>query len=110
MNKLGLSTQVPTRIVFMTNGQHRILKVGKAAIVFKPTTQKVMMVENDLVFLTIQAIQELGKEGVSEDIIQQLTRVLRTVAPDQLQKDIKLAPVWIKQILYAIVKKIKFHD
>jgi len=110
LNKLGLSTQVPTRIVFLTNGQPRLLKIGKATIVFKPTTQKMMMVESDLMFLAIQAMQELGKEGVSDEVIMKLTEVLRQVAPDQFRKDTKLAPVWIKQILYAIAKKMYQHD
>ena len=110
MNKLGLSTQVPMRVVFLTNGQHRILKVGKATIVFKPTTPKVMAVENDLVFLAIQAIQELGKDGVTEEVITKLTEVLRPIDPEKFRNDAKLAPGWIKQILYAIANKIDSHE
>jgi hypothetical protein len=69
-----------------------------------------MMVESDLMFLAIQAIKELGKGGISDEIIMKLTGVLRHVDPDQFRKDTKLAPVWIKQILYAIARKIDHHD
>lgn len=110
LNKLGLSTQVPTRVVFLTNGQHRILKVAKATIVFKRTTPKVMAVENDIMFLAIQAIQELGKEGVTEEVITKLTEILRKIDPEKFRNDTKLAPGWIRQILYAIANKIYTHD
>ncbi len=60
-----------------------------------------MMVKSDIVFLCIQAIQELGKDGVSEDVIKKLTKVLQSVGPAQLRNDAKLAPIWIRQILGA---------
>lgn len=61
LNKLGLSTQVPMKVVYLTNGHPRKFKMGKGSITFRQTTPKVMSVENDLIFLAIQALQELGK-------------------------------------------------
>jgi hypothetical protein len=69
-----------------------------------------MAVENDLIFLAIQAIQELGKEGVTEEVITKLIEVLRPIDPEKFRNDAKLAPGWIKQILYAITNKINTYD
>lgn len=107
LNSLGLSTQVPTKVVFLTNGQSRKIKVGKGTITFKGTTQKIMAVQSDLVFLCIQALQELGKEGITDDVINKLTNVLQSVGPEQLRNDAKLAPIWIRQILYSIANKLE---
>lgn len=106
LNRLGLSTQVPMKIVYLTNGHPRNFKIGKGSITFRQTTPKVMAVENDLVFLAIQAMQELGKDGVTETVIARLTEVLKRVNVQQLRADAKLAPVWIGQILYSIANKI----
>jgi hypothetical protein len=107
LNSLGFSTQVPTKVVFLTNGQSRKIKAGKGTITFKGTTQKVMAVQSDLVFLGIQALQELGKEGITDEVINKLTNVLRSVGPEQLRNDAKLAPIWIRQILYSIANKLE---
>ncbi len=42
LNKLRLSTRVPTRLVYLTDGHPRKLKIGKATVEFKPTTPKKM--------------------------------------------------------------------
>jgi len=106
LNRLGLSTQVPMKIVYLTNGHPRNFKIGKGTITFRQTTPKVMSVENDLVFLAIQALQDLGKDGITEKVIARLTEVLGNVDIQQLRDDAKLAPIWIGQILYSIANKI----
>ncbi|KAA6310119.1 hypothetical protein EZS27_038519, partial [termite gut metagenome] len=41
LNKLGLSTQVPMKVVFLTDGSPRIIKVGKKATIhFRKTIAK----------------------------------------------------------------------
>jgi hypothetical protein len=110
LNKLGLSTQVPTKVVYLTNGHPRNFKIGKGTISFRQTTPKVMAVQNDLVFLVIQAMQELGKDGITHKVITRLTEVLKNVPIEQLKEDAKLAPVWVAQNLYSIINKIAYND
>jgi hypothetical protein len=40
LNKLGLSTQVPMKVVFYTDGMPRRVPIGKQAIVFMKTAPK----------------------------------------------------------------------
>jgi uncharacterized protein DUF6088 len=110
LNKLGLSTQVPMKVVYLTNGHPRKFKVGKGSITFRQTTPKVMAVQNDLVFLVIQALQELGKNSVTEKVVTRLTEVLKKIDVQQLKEDAKFAPVWIAKILYSIANKIAPND
>lgn len=39
-NALGLSTQVPLKIVYLTDGSPRMIKIGERTIQFKKTTPK----------------------------------------------------------------------
>jgi hypothetical protein len=110
LNRLGLSTQVPTKVVYLTNGYRRSFKIGRGTITFRQTTPKVMAVQDDMVFLVIQALQELGKDGVTEKVVKHLINVLKKMDVQQLRDDAKFAPVWIANILYSMSNKIAHYD
>jgi hypothetical protein len=40
LHRLGLTTQVPTKLVYITDGENRQIKIGKTTIKFKATTPK----------------------------------------------------------------------
>jgi len=40
LNKIGLSNQVPMKMVYLTNGTKKNISLGKSSIVFQPTTTK----------------------------------------------------------------------
>jgi hypothetical protein len=42
LHKLGLTTQMPTRLVYLTDVHPRKLKIGRDSIEFKATTPKKM--------------------------------------------------------------------
>ncbi len=108
--KLGLSTQVPTKVVFLTNGSPRKIKVGKGTITFKSTTPKRMAVNSELTFLAIQAMLTLGKKGVDEKVLKHLRSVLRNEGVAEVRESAKSAPVWIARKLYLIADKIEKND
>ncbi len=110
LNKLGLSTQVPTKVVFLTNGGPRKIKVGKGTITFKSTTPKKMAVNSELTFLAIQAMLTLGKKGVDEKVLKHLRSVLRNEGVTEVREGAKSAPVWIARKLYLIADKIEKND
>ncbi|SFW83913.1 DUF6088 family protein [Chitinophaga sancti] len=100
--KLGLSTQVPTKIIYLTNGSSRQIEVGRGEIVFKKTTPKILAIKNDLIFLAVQAMLTLGKGNVTEEVVMQLKNRLENLDPSQIIEDAKLAPDWVRQILFKI--------
>ncbi len=107
LNLLGLSTQVPMRVQFLTDGNSRSIKVGKRAVTFTKTTPKRLSVQSPTTFLVIQALETLGKEvATNQQLFQKLTQLLQKEDPTTLRKDAKLAPAWIGQILYAIAQKL----
>ncbi len=99
LNALGLSTQVPLKLVFLTDGAARIIKVGNRTIKLKKTTPKNLLAKGKISALVIQALREIGKDKVTEDELNKITKLLKKEDKKNLIHDIALAPEWIKIIL-----------
>jgi len=99
LNALGLSTQVPMKIVLLTDGTARIVKVGKRTINFKKTTPRNLAVKGAISSLVIQGLKAIGKGKLSEPDEQKLISLLRKEKHEDLLHDIRLAPVWVQQIM-----------
>src|ERR1039458_912422 len=68
LNLLGLSEQVPARVVFLTDGTSRTvkMKIGRQEIQLRHTTPKNMAAAGRLSGLLIQALRHLGKEHITD--------------------------------------------
>jgi len=104
LNRLGLSTQVPLKVVFLTNGTPRKIKVGNASITFKKTTPKNVAAVGEISSLAIQALRTIGKEQVTPDDIKKIQHLLLNEKKTKLEHDIRLAPVWIREIMKPVLK------
>lgn len=103
-NLLGLSEQVPAKIIFLTDGSARKVVYGKQEIILKKTTPKNMAASGRISGLVIQALRYLGKTHVDSQVINQLKRRLNKKDKDQLMRDISCAPVWIGEVFRKVVK------
>lgn len=99
LNALGLSTQVPLKAVYLTDGAARIVKVGKRTIQFKRTTPKNLSAKGQISKLVIQALKAIGKDKVSVDEERKILALLRKEKLEHLKHDILLAPEWIRKIM-----------
>ena len=98
-NLLGLSTQVPTKVVFLTDGRTRTVQIGQRQIILKHTTPRNMATAGRSSGLVIQALRYLGRKNVDQKIIARLDRRLDDDTRKQLMKDIRYAPAWIADII-----------
>lgn len=99
LNKLGLSTQIPMNIVFLTDGAPRSIVVGKRTIKFKRTSPKNLAVKGEITSLIIQALKEIGKDNVTADQFEKIKIHLEKEKQEIIEHDAKLAPVWISKIM-----------
>ncbi len=99
VNLLGLSTQVPMKVTYLTDSLSRTVQVGKRQITLKRTTPRNMATAGKVSGLVIQALRHLGQERADKQAIAQLDRVLDEQAKSQLKKDIRYAPAWIADII-----------
>lgn len=99
LNALGLSTQVPLKAVYLTDGAARTVKVGKRTIQFKKTTPKNLIAKGSISKLVIQALKAIGKDKVNSDEERRIIELLRKEKSGHLEHDILLAPEWIRKIM-----------
>jgi hypothetical protein len=99
LNALGLSTQVPMNIVYLTDGSSRELYVGKRKIKFKKTAAKMLMAKGRISKLVILALKEIGNGYVTIEEEKKILSLLKKEDVKLLEHDIKLAPVWIQKIM-----------
>ncbi len=102
-NILGLSNQVPAKIVFLTDGSGRRIKIGPREIIFKRTTPRNMAGAKSSGTL-ILALKYIGKDQISQDHIKHFRESLSTHIKMKLKKDSIYAPGWICPIIDEIVK------
>jgi hypothetical protein len=99
LNKLGLSTQVPMKVVYLTDGATRNIKVGKRTITFKNTSPKNLSTKGEISSLVIQALKTIGQTKVDENTISKIQTLLQKEKVENIINDAKLAPAWINKIL-----------
>ena len=95
VNLLGLSQQVPAKIVYLTDGAEKSVEAGNLQIKLRRTTPKNMATAGRPSGLVIQAFRYLKKDGVTDDHIATLKRTLPSADRDRLWKDRVYAPAWM---------------
>jgi hypothetical protein len=98
-NLLGLSEQVPARIVFLTDGAPRRLRIGNQEIVLRRTTPRNMATAGRISGMVIQALRYIGKDRITSAHRQILIRRLSVSDKQQIYKDRVYAPEWIRRLI-----------
>ncbi len=104
LNKLGLSTQVPMKVVYLTDGAARSIKVGKRTITFKKTSPKNLLAQGEISSLIIQALKTIGQSKVGAETIIKINNLLTKEKPENIINDAKLAPAWINKLLIQAIR------
>lgn len=99
LNKLGLSTQIPLNVVFLTDGAARSIKIGTRTITFKKTSPKNLMVKGEISALVIQALKSMGQDKIDNEVLHKMYDLLKNEKKEIILHDAKLAPAWINKIL-----------
>lgn len=103
-NLLGLSEQVPAKVVYLTDGATREVQVGPTHIAFKRTTPKNMACAGRLSGLLIQAFRYLGAEHITSSRIAHLRSTLPAAERSAVVADLAFAPVWMRRCLQEVAQ------
>ena len=95
VNLLGLSPQVPAKIVYLTDGAQKTVHVGNQSIELRRTTPKNMATAGRVSGLVIQAFRYVGRDGVTPEHIATLRRSLPKADRERLWKDRIHSPTWM---------------
>lgn len=103
-NLIGLSEQVPGKIVFLTDGPSKKVVVGKTEIVFRHTILKNMFAAGSREALLIQAFKFMKQKNISPAMLKKAQRFLKGSTRKEFEKNLKYAPAWIRSILIKLME------
>jgi len=102
-NQLGLSTQVPSHLTYMTDGPTRTKKVGRQVIQFRNASPKTLVGAGQKTGTVFQALRYVGKDGVDDQVIGKLARLLDDKDRAELSRQSKRVPAWMHPVVQQIV-------
>ncbi len=101
-NALGLSEQVPGKLVYLTDGPARRVRIGNTEIILKRTTPRMMAMAGTPAGLVVAAFKYLGKDHVDHSVATTLRKALSRDAKGSLRKNVTFAPRWMYKSLMSI--------
>lgn len=105
LNLLGLSPQVPTKEVYLTDGSPRKILINRSVLLFKRTSTKNLSYKGELTSLVVQALKAIGKDSLTDDIENKVIQFLKKEDPETVLQDSVLSPNWITKIFRKAIER-----
>jgi predicted transcriptional regulator of viral defense system len=103
LHRLGLTTQVPTKRVYLTDGSPRRFKLGKMQVQFKRVPPKRLAMVGETSGLVIQAIEELGVEKIPAETKKKLRDFLLMEDSRNMHHDVALARGKVRDFIVKLL-------
>jgi hypothetical protein len=105
-NALGLTTQVPARPVYLTDGRTRQVRVGNTVFTVKHAAAKDLPLGSPTSVMVFQALRHLGKEAIDGETIARLRRRLSAQERRKLLEDARYATGWVAEVVRQVVAEV----
>lgn len=102
LNKLGLSTQVPSVWSYISDGPYRKFSWDNITVSFKHRTNREISFLSETTILVVEAIKTLGKERIDAHIISNLKSRLPETEKEKILKEANGVSEWI----YEVIRKV----
>lgn len=104
-HSLGLSQQVPTQAVYLTDGLSKVVNVGNQTLKFVHVSPRKMLGAGTKAGLVIQALYYFGKDNLDESfLIPRIRALLKDADKDDLMALLPKTPLWMQPILRKILQ------
>ena len=103
-NLIGLSTQVPMNLSYITTGSTRTIKIGDRKISFRHASPRNFAAKGRVIPLLIQGIREIGESNISGADYEAISQFINRHKDPYLQEDLPLAPAWIQKIIKKLMQ------
>jgi hypothetical protein len=104
-NALGLSTQVPARTTFVTDGATRQLRFGNQIVFLRRAVPRRLAGAGTPWGTALQALAYLGKSGVDASVIRRLKHTLSADHRRVLARHADAAPDWMRPVIAQLSGK-----
>ena len=103
-NALGVSDQVPSKAVYLTDGPSRKFHLGRRGIEFRNRSTATLAGAGTKSGLILQALRFLGPDAVTADVISQLCRSLSAKDRRALARHSASQPAWLRDVIERVIK------
>lgn len=101
-NRLGLSTQVPAKPVYLSDGRSRRLKIGATEFQIKHVAPRELPAGRRASAMVFQALRYLGQDAVDDQVIATLRAALSSKQRRDLLDDSRYTTDWIASVVQRI--------
>lgn len=105
LNLLGLSTQVPGKYIYLSDGPNHCYVIGSYNLEFKKTALKEIGFKYRESAIVVQALKALGKERVTADLLDKIRKEFDTNLYQKILKDTKTVTGWVYDCIKAICRE-----
>ena len=102
LNLLGLSTQVPGKMIYLSDGPSRIYSIGKLQLIFKNTVLKHVSLKYRQSTCIVQALHTLKQGRVNEKVIQKIRFQFDVSMRKKILLDVHSVTGWIYDCIRMI--------
>jgi hypothetical protein len=102
LNLLGLSTQVPGRWLYLSDGPSREYAIGQQLLAFRQSALKDTGFDLRESGLMVQSLKALGKEHIDSSVIETLRQWLDPKLRARVLRDTRMVTGWI----YEFIKQV----
>lgn len=105
LNMLGLSTQVPAKWEYCSSGPYREYEFDKITLEFKHRSNKEIEGLSYESALLIQAIKALGKDHITEEIVERLRKRTAHLDTEAMLKEARYTTSWVFSVIKHVFGK-----
>lgn len=103
-NAIGVSTQVPGKNVYLTNGASGKIRVGKQTVTIQHAAPKVIGTRDKDVNPVLKARYFLGKDGITDEVIDRLRALITDKDKKKLLRESRYTVGWLSDAVQRIVR------
>lgn len=102
LNLLGISTQVPGKYIYLSDGPNRSYAIGNYKLEFKKTVLKEVGFKHRESGIIVQALKAIGKDQITPELLNKFRKEIDAEMCPKILKDTKTVTGWV----YDCIKEI----
>ena len=105
LNLLGLSTKVPAKSIYLSDGPSKSYELGNRPLIFKKRALRESGFKHKESELVVQALKALGRDCIDSQICRTLSEKWTPHFWQKILRDTRTAPAWVCDIIRTITKE-----
>lgn len=105
MNIIGLSTQVPAKVTYLSDGPNKSYQVENTTLVFENTALKDSGFKLPESSLIVQSLKSMGTNHVTDEALNRIRKWLKPELRSKVLKDTRSTASWIHEAIKRICRE-----